>query len=111
MKFLAQNPVKKAVTVNMDNSKGKVFRSKLQDDMTLEEMARKHKIVGTCTNLEKPYFRLGADPDPAKVRPEHVLKQSLKMLKNKWKKKDVEYRYMEDQFKSIRQDLIVQGIK
>jgi len=39
------------------------------------------KIVGTCTNLEKPFFRLGADPDPAKVRPEHILKLSLKMLK------------------------------
>ena len=33
------------------------------------------------------------------------------MLKKKWKNKEVEYRYMEEQFKSIRQDLIVQGIK
>lgn len=70
-----------------------------------------NKIVGTCQNLEKPYFRLGADPDPAKVRPEHILKLSLKMLKKKWKNKEVQYRYMEDQFKSIRQDLVVQGIK
>ena len=33
------------------------------------------------------------------------------MLKSKWKKKKVDYKYMESQFKSIRQDLIVQGIK
>jgi len=33
------------------------------------------------------------------------------MLKNKWKKKEVDYKYMEDQFKSMRQDLVVQGIK
>jgi len=81
------------------------------DDLSIDEMAQHNKIVGTCTNLEKPYFRLGADPDPEKVRPEHVLQQSLKMLKEKWKKKKVEYRYMEEQFKSIRQDLTVQGIK
>lgn len=80
-------------------------------NLSLEEVAQRNKIVGTCTNLEKPYFRLGADPDPAKVRPEHILKQSLKMLKKKWKNKEVEYRYMEEQFKSIRQDLVVQGIK
>ena len=79
--------------------------------MTFEELSLKNTIVGTCTNLEKPYFRLGADPDPAKVRPEHILKESLKMIKSKWRKKEVDYRYMEDQFKSIRQDLLVQGIK
>lgn len=33
------------------------------------------------------------------------------MLKNKWKKREVDYKYMESQFKSIRQDLVVQGIK
>jgi len=61
--------------------------------------------------LEKHYFRLGADPDPAKVRPEHILKKTLKMLKQKWRNKKVDYKYMEDQFKSLRQDLVVQGIK
>lgn len=102
------------------NNQGSSFKSdyskvqkltKIPDDLSIEEMSKKNKIVGTCTNLEKPYFRLGADPDPAKVRPESVLKQSLKMLKSKWKNKEVEYRYMEEQFKSIRQDLVVQGIK
>jgi SAC3 family protein LENG8/THP3 len=90
-------------------SKNTNFQS-TSDDFDSEEPVH-HTIVGTCTDLEKPYFRLGADPDSAKVRPEHVLKQSLKMLKKKWKNKDVEYRYMEEQFKSIRQDLTVQGIK
>ena len=67
-------------------------------------------MKGTCTDLEKPYFRLGADPNPAKVRPEHILKKSLKMLKNKWSKNEAPYRYMEEQFKSIRQDMTVQRI-
>lgn len=59
--------------------------SKLPRDVLGEDSDRiseiNFKIVGTCTNLEKPFFRLGADPDPAKVRPEHILKLSLKMLK------------------------------
>lgn len=59
--------------------------SKLPCDVLGEDSDRiseiNFKIVGTCTNLEKPFFRLGADPDPAKVRPEHILKLSLKMLK------------------------------
>jgi SAC3 family protein LENG8/THP3 len=94
-----------------DTSKNKTRLTESSGNVTLEEIASKNKIVGTCTNLEKQFFRLGADPDPAKVRPEHILKQSLKMLKKKWKHKEVEYRYMEEQFKSIRQDLVVQGIK
>lgn len=53
-------------------------------------------MKGTCTDLEKPYFRLGADPNPAKVRPEHILKKSLKMLKGKWSKNQAPYRYMEE---------------
>ena len=35
--------------------------------------------------LEKQYLRLTSLPDPATVRPEKILKQSLKMLLNKWK--------------------------
>mmetsp|Transcript_3517 Transcript_3517/g.2971 ORF Transcript_3517/g.2971 Transcript_3517/m.2971 type:complete len:166 (-) Transcript_3517:398-895(-) len=86
-------------------------RLSAKDDITFEELSIKNKIVGTCIDLEKNYFRLGADPNPLKVRPEHILKLSLNMLKSKWKDRKVDYRYMEDQLKSIRQDLVVQGIK
>ncbi|KAH7134362.1 SAC3/GANP/Nin1/mts3/eIF-3 p25 family-domain-containing protein [Dactylonectria macrodidyma] len=67
-------------------------------------------IVGTCEILEKKYLRLTAPPVPAKVRPEHILRQTLDFLKKKWKKES-NYSYICDQFKSMRQDLTVQHIK
>lgn len=66
-------------------------------------------VVGTCQVLEKRYFRLTSAPVPSQVRPESVLRQSLDMLKKKWKKEG-NYSYICDQFKSMRQDLTVQHI-
>ncbi|KAJ1971738.1 hypothetical protein H4R35_005089 [Dimargaris xerosporica] len=70
----------------------------------------KHTIVGTCTKLEKQYLRLTSAPNPATVRPLHVLKQTLELLKQKWRA-EANYPYIRDQFKSMRQDLTVQRIK
>lgn len=67
-------------------------------------------LVGTCTDLEKRYLRLTSEPDPAKVRPLHILRQTLEFLKKKWRKEQ-NYAYICDQFKSLRQDLTVQHIK
>lgn len=67
-------------------------------------------VVGTCQTLEKQYFRLTAPPIPSQVRPESVLRQTLELLKKKWKKEG-NYSYICDQFKSMRQDLTVQRIK
>ena len=67
-------------------------------------------VVGTCEVLEKRYFRLTAAPIPSLVRPEHILRQTLDLLKKKWKK-EANYSYICDQFKSMRQDLTVQRIK
>jgi hypothetical protein len=53
---------------------------KVSPHMNLTEKTKAMTVVGTCTNLEKPYFRLGDAPDPAKVRPEYILKKTLKML-------------------------------
>ena len=66
-------------------------------------------IVGTSTSIEKDYLRLTATPDPSSVRPLHILKKTLVHLKQKWKS-GTEYSYLCDQFKSLRQDLTVQGI-
>lgn len=67
-------------------------------------------IVGYCTNLEKNYFRLTSAPKPSEVRPEHVLHQTLDLLKKKWRKES-NYNYICEQFKSLRQDLTVQRIR
>jgi hypothetical protein len=45
-------------------------------------------------------------PDPSTIRPEHILKQSFAMLKEKWREKQ-DWLYVCEQFKSIRQDLTV----
>ena len=67
-------------------------------------------VVGTCQELEKKYFRLTAAPISSKVRPEYILRQTLELLKKKWKYEG-NYSYICDQFKSMRQDLTVQHIK
>lgn len=67
-------------------------------------------VVGQCQDLEKKYFRLTAAPNPLLVRPLQVLEKTLEFLKKKWRK-DGNYSYICDQFKSLRQDLTVQHIK
>ncbi|GME46630.1 SAC3/GANP/Nin1/mts3/eIF-3 p25 protein [Neofusicoccum parvum] len=67
-------------------------------------------VVGTCQDLEKRYLRLTAAPKPEAVRPPEVLEKTLEHLKKKWKKEG-NYAYICDQFKSLRQDLTVQHIK
>uniref|UniRef100_A0A0E0L3H9 PCI domain-containing protein n=1 Tax=Oryza punctata TaxID=4537 RepID=A0A0E0L3H9_ORYPU len=64
-------------------------------------------VKGTCQEIEKQYLRLTSAPDPATVRPEHVLDKALSMVETSQKN----YLYKCDQLKSIRQDLTVQRIQ
>ena len=45
------------------------------------------------------------------IRPKKTLKKSLKLIKKKWKSKEANYEYINDQLRSIRADLFVQKIK
>ena len=67
-------------------------------------------IIGSNMTLEKRYLRLTSAPKLDTVRPEHVLKDTIGFLKNKWQQKK-DYIYICDQLKSVRQDLTVQMIR
>ncbi|CAD5213515.1 unnamed protein product [Bursaphelenchus okinawaensis] len=74
-------------------------------------LKRRRRIVGTCTTLEKPYFRLTTEADPAQVRPYHILRRALDHVLRVYRDKKNDYHYANDQLKSIRQDILTQDIR
>ena len=66
---------------------------------------------GTSQKLEKAYLRLTSAPKPADVRPLRVLKLALEHVKHQYQADDQRnYKWTNEQFKSIRQDLTVQNL-
>mmetsp|Transcript_11264 Transcript_11264/g.16458 ORF Transcript_11264/g.16458 Transcript_11264/m.16458 type:complete len:439 (-) Transcript_11264:2193-3509(-) len=68
------------------------------------------RIVGTCQSLEKQYLRLTDFPKPEEVRPEPVLRRALAHIKHRYNM-DEDFDYANEQLKSVRQDVTVQGIR
>jgi len=52
---------------------------------------------------------LSQEPDPKKIRPYSVLRETVDQLKNRWKQKE-NYNWICSQFKSVRQDLTVSSL-
>jgi len=69
-----------------------------------------HDFVGTCQNLEKPYLRLTTFPKAQDVRPLSVLKRSIVHIKKRYIETE-DFEWANEQLKSVRQDLTVQGLR
>ena len=81
------------------------------DDNAAMILDSRLKIIGTSQKLEKKYFRLTEVPDPSTVRPLPVLKRSLKHILKRYENKEVDYRFVLDQFRSIRLDMGIQRVR
>lgn len=68
------------------------------------------KIVGTCTKVEKSYLRLTTFPNVKDIRPLPILQKALQLVKTKYVENE-DFSWANDQLKSIRQDMTVQGIR
>ena len=70
----------------------------------------KDRLVGTCQDLEKSYFRLTTFPKPETVRPQPVLVKSLAHIKSRFIQTE-DFDWANEQLKSVRQDITVQRLR
>jgi hypothetical protein len=68
------------------------------------------QLVGTSEALEKTYLRLTQAAQADQVRSLSVLQVAFEQLMSRWERQHVEYSYICEQLKAIRQDLQVQGL-
>lgn len=68
-------------------------------------------VIGKCQILPKSYLRLTSEPNPLYIRPFTILQKWFIELIEKYNNKEVNYIYVCDQLKAIRQDLRVQMIE
>uniref|UniRef100_A0A3B0NF52 SAC3/GNAP family-related protein, putative n=1 Tax=Theileria annulata TaxID=5874 RepID=A0A3B0NF52_THEAN len=86
------------------------FKSKNAIPVYNFNLVKSKTIVGLSQELEKPYLRLTSEPNPLIVRPEPVLTKSFKYVFDKFLK-NKNYVYIQEQFRSIRQDIQVQHLR
>lgn len=67
-------------------------------------------FVGINRTIEKQYLRLTTFPKAQDVRPLEVLKMSLKHIKEQYIKNE-DFDWANEQLKSVRQDITVQGLR
>lgn len=68
-------------------------------------------ILGTCMVMEKGFIRIQAMPNPDTVRPEKVLVKWAERLQVKYDTSEADYEWICDQFKAVRQDMVIQHIR
>jgi hypothetical protein len=127
----ARTRLERLSTVRFSNASPSLFfvggddddiNAKGLDDLETRELAwDAFTVRGTCVCLEKSYFRLTSAPDPKTVRPKEVLTRALSRLRAKETEagslaalendRNRDYRYLNDQLKAIRQDLVVQRVR
>jgi hypothetical protein len=77
---------------------------------TIIQDSRRSRVVGTSTALEKAYYRLTTFPKAENIRPLSMLKKALAHIKREFIKNE-DFEWANEQLKSLRQDLTVQGIR
>ncbi|KAL0485122.1 leng8 [Acrasis kona] len=98
---LAQAQQVQEATATMNGTFQHYYLNRLDSDVVNHTTA----LIGTSTDLEKPYLRLTSRPEPDTVRPENILKKSMKYVIDRFYREKKEYRYICEQMKSLRQDL------
>ncbi|CRH01108.1 conserved Plasmodium protein, unknown function [Plasmodium relictum] len=88
------------------------------EDMNLDKLIEKYNysscyknknFVGECKNIQKFFFRLTSLPEKKNVRSFSVLKCTYAYILYKYNI-DKNYKYINEQFRSLRQDLNIQNI-
>lgn len=76
----------------------------------LQELARQRDLP--LVYMSNPTIRPRSQPpDPASVRPQPILEQSLEKISAQWAKGGMDYVHACSQLKAVRQDCVVQRIK
>jgi len=99
---------KRAAEVDNEGEQGMDF-DRYQLGTAGSDLLGLQPIIGTCSTLEKSYFRLKSAPDPSEVRPPEVIECALNRLQQL--NPQPSWHYLNDKLKAMRQDLTVQHIR